>query len=116
MKKRTPDIEADLDPAGTEHSRPGGYAAGRAVAATKPPTSAAKKRTRTTGTGAADADAKSVAATGAPATPSTGPARGKNALDTIEADLDAAGTTRTRPGGYAAAKAVENTKPRGRKR
>jgi hypothetical protein len=111
MKKRTPDIEADLDPPGTTHSRPGGFAAARAVAATKPPKPAAKKSPRATATAGTGSPSTTV-----PATPTPTAARRQNALDTIEADLDPAGSTRPRPGGFAASKAVEATKPRGKKR
>ena len=42
--KRKPKLEADLDPAGTRHTRPGGTAAQRAVESTKRRTSGTRKR------------------------------------------------------------------------
>jgi hypothetical protein len=45
MNKKPDEIEADLDPAGTRHSRPGGKAAESALANAKP---AAKSKRRKT--------------------------------------------------------------------
>jgi hypothetical protein len=42
IMKKKPQLEADLDPAGTRHTRPGGKAAESAIANSKP--GAAKKR------------------------------------------------------------------------
>ena len=94
MTKRKLELEADLDPPNTQRTRPGGTAAIRAVEATR------------AGQKARDKGAGSKATT-------TPRRRGFAAL---EADLDPAGTSRTRPGGFAAAVAVAATKPRGKKR
>ena len=88
MRKRKFTFEADLDPLDTQRTRPGGTAAIRAVKATR---AGRKKRAKSAATKTA-----------------TKPrARGFAAL---EADLDPRGTPRTRPGGYAAARAVAATK------
>ena len=92
MSKRKFKLEADLDPPNTQRTRPGGFAAARAVEATR------------AGGKARDKGAGSKAAT-------KPRARGFAAL---EADLDPVGTPRTRPGGFAAARAVAATKPKPR--
>ena len=92
MKK--PKLEADLDPPNTRHTRPGGTAAARAVAATK---TGGKKPEK----------AVPVKTTATPR------ARG---LAGLEADLDPADTTRTRPGGFAAGRATAASRPRSKKR
>lgn len=90
MRKRKFKLEADLDPLNTPRTRPGGTAAVRAVEATR---TGRKARAKGAGSKAA-----------------TRPrARGFAAL---EADLDPRDTPRTRPGGYAAARAVAATKPK----
>ena len=94
MSKRKFKLEADLDPPNTRRTRPGGTAAVRAVEATR------------AGRKASDKGAGPKATTKARL-------RGFAAL---EADLDPPNTQRTRPGGFAAARAVAATKPGGKKR
>ncbi len=96
MSKRKFKIEADLDPPNTRRTRPGGTAAIRAVEATR-----AGRKARVKGAGSE-------------ATPKTR----LHGFAALEADLDPRNTQRTRPGGFAAARAVAATKPkpRGRKR
>ena len=92
MKK--PKLEADLDPPNTRRTRPGGTAAARVVAAQKAggPTRGNVAPAKTT---------------------TTSRSRG---LRGLEADLDPQGTTRTRPGGFAAGRAIAASRPRGKKR
>ena len=45
MKKKDTELEADLDPAGTRHTRPGGKIAESALANAKPKPTSARKRT-----------------------------------------------------------------------
>ncbi len=92
MKK--PKLEADLDPPNTRRTRPGGTAAARVVAATK---AGGQKRDNA-------APAK---------TTTTSRSRG---LRGLEADLDPPGTTRTRPGGFAAGRAIAASKRGAKKR
>ena|SRR3972149_6703673 len=94
MRKRKLELEADLDPRDTQRTRPGGFAAARAVEATR-----AGGKARDKG-----------AASKATIKPR---ARGFAAL---EADLDPRNTQRTRPGGTAAIRAVAATKPKPRSR
>jgi hypothetical protein len=84
MKKK-PELEADLDPVGTRHTRPGAKAAESAVANAK----AAPTRNR-------------------PPRPAAAQPKGKPRL---EADLDPVGTRHTRPGAKAAESAMANAKP-----
>jgi hypothetical protein len=51
MKKKT-ELEADLDPTGTRHTRPGGKAADSALANAKAPAKSRKKSSETTRPGA----------------------------------------------------------------
>jgi hypothetical protein len=83
MKKK-PELEADLDPVGTRHTRPGAKAAESALANAKDATP--RKR----------------------AAPATAQPKGKPQL---EADLDPVGTRHTRPGAKAAESALANAKP-----
>ena len=83
---KKPNVEADLDPIGTRHTRPGATAAARAVESTKRRTSGSKTNPQPNRRGS----------TGA----------------VIEADMDPVGSRNTRPGATAAARAVENTKLR----
>jgi len=94
MRKRKLKLEADLDPPDTQRTRPGGFAAARAVEATK-----AGRKAR--GKGAASKAATKPRPRGFAA---------------LEADLDPRDTPRTRPGGFAAARAVAATKPGGKKK
>ncbi len=92
MRKRKPELEADLDPPNTRRTRPGGFAAVRAVEATR-------------------ADGKAPAKS-APSKATT--QKRRRGFAGLEADLDPVNTSRTRPGGFAAARAVEATKPKPR--
>ena len=91
MKKRK--LEADLDPPNTRRTRPGGTAAARVMEAMK---AGGRKPAKA-----------------APAKTTTTRSRG---LAGLEADLDPAGTTRTRPGGFAAARALGGASKPGRKK
>ena len=61
MKKKT-ELEADLDPVGTRHSRPGSKIAERAIANAKAPAKSRRKSSEPTRPGATAA-ARAVAAT-----------------------------------------------------
>ncbi len=83
IMKKKPELEADLDPRGTRHTRPGAKAAESALANAKP---GAARNAR-------------------PTAPEPKNKRG------LEADLDPSGTRHTRPGSKAAESALANVKP-----
>jgi hypothetical protein len=92
MRKRKLRLEADLDPTDTPRTRPGGFAAVRAVEATR---AVGKARDK-----------------GAASKATIKPRR--RGFAALEADLDPPNTQRTRPGGFAAARAVAAIKPKPR--
>ena len=82
MKKKTR-LEADLDPVGTRHSRPGSKAADVALAQSN--------------------------ATGKRNAPGRSPTAGETTKSRLEADLDPVGTRHSRPGSKAAESAIANS-------